>query len=142
MVQFFGLQVAEMTQKMGEKLSSGQGMHQSTMGGDRDAADLQPESLSFSEFLIFARKVREEMFMRYRTFRPPSRNKSRVSKRRTSSSLTENQPITERELRRILTDRGYTPLQKVLDEILQEVSSNFRANPDGTTELDSDEFYD
>ena len=55
LVEVFGLQVSEIAIDYGKRLESGQGLQRSST----KPATGKPESLTFPEYLIFARKVRE-----------------------------------------------------------------------------------
>jgi len=146
LVQVFGLQVAPFTRIMGEKLSSGQGLQKSTF----DKGGEEPESLHFPEFLIFARKLREEVFYKQCKEHPrwAGHHLSKLGQSELGKDTEAFQKfdsdksggISEQELRKVLISRDYTPLRCVLDEILDEVYEG-DWDPE-TSELDFEEFFD
>jgi len=131
LVQMFGLHVAEFTGRLEEQLKSGTGLQASSyaVGGGS-----KPESLSFPEFLIFARKTREEALSRLKGDHPDLAGK-------TGNQFQEGDTdgdgfISESELQVFLRKRGHTPLKQNLEEIFAEVDK------DDNRQLDFNEFFD
>lgn len=146
MVQVFGLQVTPLTRIMADKLSSGQGLQKSSF--DKGAGE--PESLHFPEFLIFARKLREELFGKTIAEHPSwaGHHLTKVEQQENAEDQTEfakhdldnSGGISEAELRNVLIGKQYTPLRCVLDEIFDEIFDG-EWDPE-TSELDFEEFFD
>mmetsp|Transcript_106574 Transcript_106574/g.339959 ORF Transcript_106574/g.339959 Transcript_106574/m.339959 type:complete len:965 (-) Transcript_106574:61-2955(-) len=142
LVQVFGLEVSNYTQALGEQLASGQGLQKSTF--DRASA---AESMSFAEFLIFARRLRENEHERClknhaASFLTPAERAGGVedAKQFDSADADHSGGISERELRKVLKSKSYTPLRSVLDEIFAEVYPDDWDEDD--SELDFDQFFD
>jgi len=131
LVQVFGLQVTPFTRLMGEKLMSGQGLQKSSF----DKGGGEPESLRFAEFLIFARKIRQEVYAK--TSEEHGGGKGDEFKKRDTDG---SGGVSEKELRAILIEKKYTPLRTVLHEIFDDVYTG-DWDPD-SSELDFDEFFD
>jgi len=127
LVQVFGLQVVDSAQDLARELSSGQGLQKSSL----QACSGEPDGLRFPEFLIFARRIRESELERYRAEYPRSQFKS--------TDLDHSGGISMAELRAALQRLNYTPLARVLDEVLGEV---LEGNWTPKRELDFDEFFD
>jgi len=123
---------------MEEKLKSGQGLQKSSLGAA--ASSGKSESLSFGEFLIFARKTREAKLEKLEGGWPDllQKNGSDDCPNTTFAKYDTdgNGTISEKELREALKSMGYTPLKQNLDEFLEEVDK------DKNSELDFGEFFD
>jgi len=143
LVQFFGVHVAEYASKLEGQIKNGHGLQKSSLAV---AESGKSENLSFTEFLIFARKTREAALEKLKyTFisAKGAPSPSTASNRRGSSIMIKEPnmsdidslgPITEMELRRVLKGMGYTPLQEPLAEVMHDVLAGSQE-----TELD---FYD
>jgi len=130
LVQMFGLHVSEFTDKLEEQLSSGQGLQSSSyaVGGGKKA-----EGLRFTEFLIFARKTREEVCQHLKDSFPGSKERE-VSF--AEHDLDGDGLISEEELRVVLKGMGYTPLAQNVGEIYQELHKG------DSRFLDFNEYFD
>jgi len=125
LVSVFGLQAAEFARKYQEQLESGQGLQVSSFNPTNSEA----ESLRFSEFLIFARKVREGEY-----------GKLKEQGYFEKCDLDSSGSINEMELRAALKKMGFTPLRQVLMEILKDVVEDGKWTT--SSALDFDEFFD
>jgi len=103
--------------------------------------------MSFAEFLIFARRLRENEHERFlkkhaASFLTPAERAGDVedAKQFDSADSDHSGGISEWELRQVLKSKNYTPLRCVLDEIFEEVYPD--AWDEDESELDSDQFFD
>jgi len=164
LVQIFGVHVADIVESMQTKLKSGQGLQKSSLGVS--TSNGKAESLSFGEFLIFARKTREAAMEKLnrrwsdlaavrRSRLDPGGEAGALQQRATADSggggggdddcsreafqkfdTDGSGLISETELRAALKSMGYTPLKQNIDEMLSEVDK------DKNSELDFGEFFD
>jgi len=122
LVEVFGLQVSEIAIDYGKRLASGQGLQRSST----KPATGKPESLTFPEYLIFARKVREAQFDKVCEEFPDLHSNSEAV-------------ITLPQLHNML---GYTPLGFVVEEISKQVLPPDRLESKDQFRMDFDEFFD
>lgn len=153
LVSFFGQHVMEIAQKLEGRLKSGRGLRKSSFSSL--VAGEAPESVEFSEFLIFARKVRETVLDGLRwsfpdwadchedadrfaaTHKAPLAQTAEGSVRFYDTNWSKR--ISERALVRVLDGMGHTLLRQNFDEIFAEVGTG-RSSVD--RRLDFGEFAD
>jgi len=145
LIAVFGLHVKDIVEEMAERLGTGQSLTQSSTSPSR--AGKAFEALYFSEFLIFARKVREAVYeklrLEYPAWAPGGRGEAQGCMAKKQATFDEididkSGGISESELRFALRRLGYTPLRQNVLEVIYEVV-------DGTwhdgRELDFNEFF-
>lgn len=154
MVQAFGIHVHGFAEKMQDQLKRGQGLQKSALAGNKGG---KPASLTFAEFLIYARKIREAVYDKLTNDYPAwanlkcsnmgASNKGGVAARMKGdttmeferSDLDHSGGISEFELRRAMEKCGYTPLSQNIKEVLMEVLGGDLGSGQ---EMDFDEFFD
>jgi len=144
LISVFGLHVKEIVEEMAERLASGQGLKTSNVEPSR--AGKAFEFLYFSEFLIFARKVREAVYeklrLEYPAWAPGGRGEAQGCKAKKQATfdaidLDNSGGISESELRLALRKLGYTPLKQNVREVIFEVVEAWEEG----RELDFNEFF-
>lgn len=133
LVQVYGVHVASIAHEMEDNLMTGRGMHKSVFGDDDRGAksSFKAEGLSFSEFLVLARKTREAACERLKIDCLGDGPAAVFA-----FSDERNGKICADEVRLCLQAMGYTALRQNLDEILREVDK------DGDRQLEFAEFFD
>jgi len=127
LVQVFGLHVSEFAEKLEEQMKSGQGLQKSSYAVVEQG---KSESLTFAEFLIFARKTREAALEKLKgTYdslvagRSANQSEAERLKEFRKADLNGDGMVSEQELRKVLISMGYTPLQEPVNEVLQDVDT-------------------
>jgi len=128
LVQMFGLHVSEFSEKLEMQLRSGAGRQRGGAG--------KTESLTFAEFLIFARKTREEALGKLRADHPDLAGEEGGDSDFKQTDANCDGMISEAELCALLQKKGFTPLKQNLDEVYSEVDRDFNRS------LDFNEFFD
>jgi len=131
MVHFYGVHVTEHAQVLQAQLEAGHIMPVT----EGSTTGLQPQRLKFSEFLIFARKLREKVFeltcRDYPDWTHIGRSETPPEKAR--------HVIDMAMLRRALQSMRYTPLMQNVNEVLEQVLYGARPEP---LELDFNQFFE
>lgn len=127
LVQVFGLHVSEFAEKLEEQLKSGQGLQKSSYALVEAG---KSESLTFAEFLIFARKTREAALEKLQgTFegqcagRKAHKTEVERVEEFEKADLNGDGMISLVELRKVLVTMGYTPLTENVNEVLEDVDT-------------------
>lgn len=121
LVQVFGLHVSEVAKNLEVQVKGG-----------------KATSLTFPEFLVFARKAREAVLEKMRVDYQRYSNQDAEHICATNSHKHDvggGGRMSQDELWKVLVDLGYTPLKQTLQEIFDEVDK------DCTKELDFNEFF-
>mmetsp|Transcript_86552 Transcript_86552/g.224807 ORF Transcript_86552/g.224807 Transcript_86552/m.224807 type:complete len:1025 (+) Transcript_86552:3-3077(+) len=139
MVMVFGLHVHDHASQLEAQLKSGQGLQKSSLSPTRGG---RQELLQFSEFLIFARKIREASLDKLKT-QYPDWASARIAAGRDSSAFSHHDldgsgGISELELRNALKHLGFTPLRQNMQEVFSEVVDGVWHSK---RELDFNEFF-
>mmetsp|Transcript_127731 Transcript_127731/g.355458 ORF Transcript_127731/g.355458 Transcript_127731/m.355458 type:complete len:842 (-) Transcript_127731:212-2737(-) len=148
LVQVFGLHVSETTEKLSEQLKNGQGLQKSSLASVADSG--KSECLTFAEFLIFARKTREATLENlkgtYKGLVVQSQGNQGAAvvgggAREQADEFRKadedgDGTVSDWELRKALQSIGYTPLQEVIDQVLEDVNNKQDRN------LDFNDFFD
>jgi len=140
LVQAFGLHVSEFADEFERQMKSGQGLQKSSFAGSH--AGGKSEMLTFPEFLIFARKTREQS-MKALMKRCPGMAKGQYGNLKgedavefTAMDEDGSGTISTPEIKVQLKKMGYTALKQNIEEILREVDK------DASGEMDFNEFFD
>jgi len=128
LVQAFGLHVSTIATELETKVTRSGGLRKSSAFRDTDERGV---NLSFQEFMIFARKVREASLDQLRSTFPAFKGGDFEQFDADGSG-----GINQEELRNWLRHVGYTPLRQNVTEIFAEVDK------DSNCELDITELFD
>eukprot|EP00435_Cladocopium_sp_Y103_P069268 s70_g33.t1 len=138
LIQAFGMQVADNVEELQQQLASGQGFRKTAT---TDSGESGSATISFKEFLILARRTREMEMMQLSKEMPglmntPARGSSGDF---ASADSDGNGTISAAELYQFLIGKEFTPLKKVVQEILQEAAAEALERSEG---LDFNQFFD
>lgn len=138
LIQAFGMQVADNVEELQQQLASGQGFRKTAT---TDSSESGSATISFKEFLILARRTREMEMMQLSKEMPglmntPARGSSGDF---ASADSDGNGTISAEELYQFLIGKEFTPLKKVVQEILQEAAAEALERSEG---LDFNQFFD
>eukprot|EP00930_Biecheleria_cincta_P032497 TRINITY_DN2255_c0_g1_i1.p1 TRINITY_DN2255_c0_g1~~TRINITY_DN2255_c0_g1_i1.p1 ORF type:complete len:1253 (-),score=208.03 TRINITY_DN2255_c0_g1_i1:335-4093(-) len=147
LVDFFGAQVGDFAKGLVDRMQKGLVLRSSQMS-ESDGGE--PKKLPFMEFLIFCRMCKEHMYKSLHRFWP--KQHSRLTSRRASlrqapqrshqsfafDAKTREGGVSDTQLRDILKQMKYTPLQSVMFEVYQDSTGETVPSRD----LDYNEFFD
>eukprot|EP00913_Durusdinium_trenchii_P010995 g10320.t1 len=157
LIQAFGMQVADNVEELQQQLASGQGFRKTATN---DSSESGSATISFKEFLILARRTREMEMMQLTKEMPGLLNTpAKAGTGDFSSAVTwsietgidlprpfevlatkdGNGTISSEELYQFLIGKEFTPLKKVVIEILQETAAEALEHGEG---LDFNQFFD
>ena len=139
LIQAFGMQVADNVEELQQQLASGQGFRKTST---TDSGESGSATISFKEFLILARRTRQMEMIQLTKEMPGLINTpaaSGTSGDFTSADSDGNGTISSEELYDFLIGKEFTPLKKVVQEILQETAAEAVERSEG---LDFNQFFD
>lgn len=138
LIQAFGMQVADNVEELQQQLASGQGFRKTATN---DSSESGSATISFKEFLILARRTREMEMMQLTKEMPGLLNTPAKAGTGDFSSADAdgNGTISSEELYQFLIGKEFTPLKKVVIEILQETAAEALEHGEG---LDFNQFFD
>lgn len=122
LVYFFGVHVCDIAEKISDNLKSGRGLQKSAYAVQSNSG--KPESLSFDEFLIFARKTRDASYVRWKgsnMIDDPAAIQKQIFG---TVDANDSGTIDEQELRLLLEKLGFVPLKMNIEETLTKVDKN------------------
>lgn len=138
LIQAFGMQVADNVEELQQQLASGQGFRKTATN---DSSESGSATISFKEFLILARRTREMEMMQLTKEMPGLLNTPAKAGTGDFSSADADGSgtISSEELYQFLIGKEFTPLKKVVIEILQETAAEALEHGEG---LDFNQFFD
>ncbi|CAE7261414.1 nhaD, partial [Symbiodinium natans] len=124
LIQAFGMQVADNVEELQQMLASGQGFRK-TATSEATGEGSETATISFKEFLILARRTREMEMLQLSQEMPGMLNTpSTAAKGDFENADTDgNGTISDKELVKFLEGKEFTPLKKVVQEVLMEVAA-------------------
>lgn len=140
LIQAFGMQVADNVEELQQQLASGQGFRK-TATSEATGEGSETATISFKEFLILARRTREMEMLQLSKEMPGMLNTpSTAAKGDFENADTDgNGTISDKELVKFLEGKEFTPLKKVVQEVLMEVAAEAI---EGREDLDFNQFFD
>ncbi|CAJ1373729.1 unnamed protein product [Effrenium voratum] len=139
LIQAFGMQVADNVQELQQMLASGQGFRKTATSDAGEGSETA--TISFKEFLILARKTREMEMIQLSKEMPgmlntPARGATGDFQ---NADADGSGTISAIELFKFLEGKEFTPMKKVVREILQDAAAE---SLDKGEELDFNQFFD
>jgi len=140
LIQAFGMQVADNVEELQQQLASGQGFRK-TATSEATGEGSEAATISFKEFLILARRTREMEMLQLSKEMPGMLNTPSTAAKGDfeNADIDGNGTISDKELVKFLEGKEFTPLKKVVQEVLMEVAAEAI---EGREDLDFNQFFD